>query len=56
MKISYIPKIYKPSVVCETDLTEVVCGIRDGVFHGQDLIGITRQIRSWNSHEKQNEG
>ena len=55
MKISYIPKIYKPSVVCETDLTEVVCGIRDGVFHGQDLIGITRQIRSWNSHEKQNE-
>ena len=55
MKISYIPKIYKPSVVCETDLTEVLCGIRDGVFHGQDLIGITRQIRSWNDHEKQNE-
>ena len=42
-------------MVCETDLTEVLCGIRDGVFHGQDLIGITRQIRSWNDHEKQNE-
>ena len=55
MKITCIPKIFKPSEVSDIDLTEVVCCIRDGVFRGRDLIGITRQIQSWTDHDKQNE-
>ena len=55
MKITFIPRIYKPNMVNETDLAEVLCGIRNGVFRGQDLTGITRKIRSYTSHEKQNE-
>ncbi len=42
-------------MVGETDLVEVLTGIKEGVFKGQDLRGITQQIRSYTSHDKQNE-